>query len=176
MFCHYAQIIGCSVCVTILSLEKGVTMDVEHTIRTYLPQVVHLSLATSRENKPWVCEVHYSYDDDLNLYYLSSRDRRHSQEVMVNEFVAGNIVTQHFLSQKVRGVYFEGAASILGNIDALHPAVTTYAARFGGGKDLLSEHNKPDGHAFYQIRVSTFYLFDSYESQPSQKYTLPWKG
>jgi len=37
-------------------------MNIEQKIREYLPQVIHLSLATSSENKPWVGEVHFAYD------------------------------------------------------------------------------------------------------------------
>ncbi len=48
-------------------------MDVEKVIREYLPKVIHMSLATCVDNRPWVCEVHFVYDDDLNLYWRSTR-------------------------------------------------------------------------------------------------------
>ncbi|HLZ15367.1 MAG TPA: hypothetical protein VKQ34_05305 [Candidatus Saccharimonadales bacterium] len=38
-------------------------LDIEQIIRDYLPDVVHMSLATCKDNKPWVCEVHFAYDD-----------------------------------------------------------------------------------------------------------------
>lgn len=80
--------------------------DIEKVIREYLPYVIHMSLATSHGNKPWVCEVHYVFDKDLNLYFMSKSSRRHSKEIEMNEYVAGNIVKQHELGQKPRGVYF----------------------------------------------------------------------
>ncbi len=149
-------------------------MDIEKTIRSYLPQVVHLSLSTSRDNKPWTCEVHFVFDDQLNLYFSSKPSRRHSQEIADNTFVSGTIVTQHFLKQKVRGVYFEGKAQRLTNVDENHSAYLCFAKRFGAGPDMLKEAQEPDGHTFYQISVENYYLFDSYESSPSQKYHLPW--
>jgi uncharacterized protein YhbP (UPF0306 family) len=127
--------------------------DVEHVIREYLPQVIHLSLATCVNNKPWVCEVHYVYDDDLNLYFRSKTEKRHSKEIAINNSVAGNIVRQHGKEDRPRGVYFE---------------------RFGTDAEILEEAKRDDGHKFYKITVETFYVFDSIESKPSQKYELAW--
>ncbi len=150
-------------------------MNIEATIRKYLPQVIHLSLATSSHDRPWVCEVHFVYDDDLNLYFISIPARRHSQEIAANPHVAGNIVTQHHLGQPVRGIYFEGTAQLLPNVNVKHPAYLLYDQRFDNGAWLLEELQSKTGHRIYQITVSDFYLFDSYASKPGQKFHLPWK-
>jgi uncharacterized protein YhbP (UPF0306 family) len=148
-------------------------MNVEATIKKYLPQVIHMSLATCAGNKPWICEVHFAYDDGLNLYWCSTPQRRHSQEIAANPHVAGNMVTQHHLGQKVRGVYFEGVAKELEPIDANHPAYKLYCKRFGDRPDLIDDAVRPDGHHFYQVIVSDYYVFDGYDG-PSNKYHLPW--
>jgi len=144
--------------------------QVERTIRQYITQVIHMSLATCADNKPWVSEVHFAYDDSLNLYWISTTDRRHSQEIETNPNVAGNIVTQHHLNQKVRGVYFEGQAHKLEGVVPEHPAYAAYRARFGE-LEHLKLINEPDGPRLYQLIVSDWYLFDTY-SGPSQKYRL----
>jgi uncharacterized protein YhbP (UPF0306 family) len=149
-------------------------MDIEQKIREYLPQIIHLSLATSQDSRPWVCEVHFAYDDSLNLYFRSKPDRRHSLEIVTNPRVAGNIVTQHGVGEKPRGVYFEGTAERLANVDENHPAYTLYCDRFGTGPEILEEDKTDTGHGFYKVTVENFYLFDSRESTPSQKYHLPW--
>lgn len=149
-------------------------VDIEKTIREYLPNVVHMSLSTTMDGKPWVCEVHFAYDQDLNLYFRSKRDRRHSREIAQNPYVAGNIVTQHMIGQKVRGVYFEGRAVLLEDIDEQHPAFVCLCERFNRGNDILEESKTEDGHKFYKILVDTFYVFDSRESTPGEKYELPW--
>lgn len=152
-------------------------MDVEKTIRQYLPQVVHMSLATSKDNKPWVCDVHFAFDEDLNLYFRSLTLRRHSQEIAENSNVAGNIVTQHFLNQPgVRAVYFEGTAKMLEAGDEQQKAFETLSKRLQLGDEILEEAQRPYGHQFYKITVENFYLFDSYTSKPSQKYELKWSG
>src|ERR1700754_950837 len=88
-------------------------MDVEKAIREYLPNILHMSLGTSSDNRPWVCEVHFVYDDNLNLYWRSKPSRRHSQEIAQNPNVAGNIVEQHAKEAKPRGLYFEGTAEMI---------------------------------------------------------------
>lgn len=148
-------------------------MDIEQTIRNYLPQIVHMSLATSADNKPWVCEVHFAFDDDLNLYFRSLPSRRHSQEIAKNPHVAGNIVTQHFLNQTVRGVYFEGTAKKLTSSDEQMPAYHALSKRLGMGKELLEEAKNPEGPQFYKITVDAFYVFDAYNS-PAKKHELRW--
>lgn len=149
--------------------------DVEKVIREYLPNIIHMSLATSKDNKPWVCEVHYAFDEDLNFYFRSTPARRHSQEIALNPFVAGNIITQHVKGEKPRGVYFEGKAELLTNVDKHNVAYIEYCKRFGSTKAILDEAVTAEGHKFYKISVDTFYVFDVRESSPSQKYTLAWR-
>lgn len=150
-------------------------LDVEKTIREYIAGVVHVSLATSKDNKPWVCEVHYAYDDELNLYFRSKEDRRHSREIAENPFVAGNIVEQHGLTTKPRGVYFEGRAEKLDGVTENDPAFTENCKRLGNGPEILEDAQTEDGHRFYKITVTDYYLFDTRESKPSQKYHLKWR-
>ncbi len=149
---------------------------VEQTIRQYLPQIVHISLATCAGGRPWVCEVHFAFDDDLNLYWQSLPDRRHSVEIDENANVAGNIVTQHALNQKVRGVYFEGRAEKLESVDAEHSGYRAYALRYNKGESLLADWAKDGGPRLYKINVSDFYLFDAYATDPPQKLHLPWNA
>lgn len=154
-------------------MENG--LDIEKLIREYLPDVIHMSLGTCAGNKPWVCEVHYVYDEQLNLYFRSKPSRRHSQEIAVNPNVAGNIVTQHAVGERPRGVYFEGTAELLPGVNEDHVAYKLYCERLGTGPKILEEAAQEDGHKFYKINVSDFYVFDTRESVPSQKYHLPWQ-
>lgn len=148
-------------------------MDVEQTIRDCLAEVLHMSLATTKNDKPWVCEVHFAYDDDLNLYFRSLPARRHSQEIADNPNVAGNIVGPHGINDQPRGVYFEGRAEMLEDVDESHPAFKSLSQRLNTSRDIIEEGLQPDGHKFYKITVSDFYLLDARES--NQKYHLKWK-
>ena len=150
-------------------------MNVEQAIRDYLPHVLHMSLATVAGEKPWVCEVHFVFDEDLKLYFRSKPSRRHSQEIARNPAVAGNIVKQHAKGDKVRGVYFDGRAEQI-EIDATSLVFALFRDRIGVGPEILEDAQATDGHKFYRIAVDTYYLFDSQESSPSQKYELPWQS
>jgi uncharacterized protein YhbP (UPF0306 family) len=148
---------------------------IEQIIREYFPQIIHMSLATVKDNKPWVCEVHFSYDDDLNLYFSSRPETRHAQEILANPQVAGNIVTQHHKNQAVRCVDFEGRAEMLNSEEAEKTAYKAYAVRNGESEWLLNEIRKDGVVRFFKISVDDFYVFDSYEGQRTKNH-LPWKS
>lgn len=149
--------------------------QIERIIRDYVPQIIHMSLATVSENRPWVCEVHFSYDDDLNLYFVSSAKTRHAREIIANPRVAGNIVTQHHKDQKVRCVDFEGTAQMLEGEEAEKTAYAAYVARYGESEGLLNEIRKDGDTRFFKISVENYYLFDSY-GESRGKNTLAWNG
>src|SRR5204862_27783 len=88
-------------------------LDIEQIVREYINKSLHMSLATCGGNKPWVCEVHFAYDENLNLYFRSLKTCRHSQEIAQNPNVAGNIVRQHSLEEYPHAIYFEGTAAII---------------------------------------------------------------
>ena len=150
-------------------------LDVESTIRRYLGDVIHMSLGTARDGVPWVCEVHFAFDEGLDLYFVSLTGTRHSGEIRDNARVAGNVVVQHGPTDKPRGVYFEGRATQLEDVTADDAAYRTYKERFGARAEILDQQGDPDGRRFYRVEVGTFYLFDARESVPPRKYELPWK-
>lgn len=149
-------------------------VNIEAHIREYLPGVWHMSLATSSAGLPWVCEVHFAYDDELNLYFRSLLTRRHSQEIALNPRVAGNIVKQFGLSEAPSGVYFEGSAKLLspGKEEAI--AAQCIAKRLKTGDTILADAHQEGGHRFYKIAVETYYLFGKFDTDRAQKFELPW--
>jgi uncharacterized protein YhbP (UPF0306 family) len=152
------------------------SVDVENIIREYLPSVIHLSLATVKGDKPWVCEVHYAFDEDLNLYFRSLASRRHSEEVAENANVAGNIVKQFQPGEPVLGVYFEGTAERLPAGEAQDKAFTCLRERFNLSDEIIAEATREDGHQFYKISVESWYVFGRLEGDRGQKYQLVWNA
>ena len=152
-------------------------MDTEQFIRDYLAQVVHMSLATSANNQPWVCEVHFAYDDDLNLYWRSKSNRRHSQEIAANPHVAGNIIRQHGLKNSPVGVYFEGTAELLPAGIEQTKAFEALRDREIAKPDALEEAGRQNGHQFYKIIIKNWYAFGPFgENGSSTKVQLIWNG
>jgi uncharacterized protein YhbP (UPF0306 family) len=153
-------------------------IDVENVVREYIEKTVHLSLGTSRDNKPWVCEVHFAYDDNLNLYFRSKASRRHSEEIAANPNVAGNIVKQHELDEAVVGAYFEGKCRMLELGEELELAYECISKRLksGAGHEMLEEARTEDGHKFYKITVENRYVFGRFGAPNGQKHKLEWNG
>ncbi len=149
-------------------------MNLEEVIRDYLPQIVHMSLGTSKDNKPWVCELHYAYDEDLNLYFRSTPARRHSQEITSNPNVAGNIVKQHKPGEPVLGVYFEGTAKVLDSVEEQEKVATIMVEKLGAPTSILEVAKNPEDHQFYKISVKTFYVFGNLDGNGNNKYELQW--
>lgn len=149
-------------------------IDIEATIREHIQKTIHMSLGTSSNNIPWVCEVHFAYDDQLNVYFRSKSSRRHSLEIATNPNVAGSIVKQHTLGDSVVGIYFEGSAEMLSGVHTDHPA---YKAMHGRGiveSDTITESVGDDGHKFYKITVKNWYTFGRFDEASAQKYKLEW--
>jgi uncharacterized protein YhbP (UPF0306 family) len=149
-------------------------MDIEKIVRENLAPVIHMSLATSKDNKPWVCEVHFAYDEDLNLYFRSLSSRRHSQEIAANPNVAGNVVRQFNLGDPAVGVYFEGTAQKLEAGEGQNKAFECIKARLKAGDDILEEAKSPEGNQFYKITVNKFYVFGRFGADHGEKYELDW--
>jgi uncharacterized protein YhbP (UPF0306 family) len=149
-------------------------MDIEKVLRENIDNTLHLSLATVVENKPWVSEVHFAYDDELNLYYRSLSIRRHSVEITKNPFVAGSIVKQHAIDEYPLGIYFEGRARPLEAGVEQDTAFEILRDRLNVSDDARDEAARPDGHQFYKIEVSDYYVFGKLEPEGGKKYHLSW--
>src|SRR5665213_2243900 len=134
-------------------------MDVEKAVREYIDKSVHMSLATSSDNAPWVCEVHFAYDENLNIYFRSLKSRRHSKEIAKNNKVAGDIIDKYGVGDPVVGVYFEGKAELLGPGKEQDTAFKVLRERVDAAEDAREEAKREDGHQFYKITVKNWYVF-----------------
>lgn len=146
--------------------------DIEKIVREYITKTYHLSLATVKDNKPWVCEVHFAADDNLNLYFISMQSTRHCKEIAENPNVAGDIIKQHPLNEAPRGIYFEGIAE---QIDASDDDVAYYCSamdrEFAKVRDMLKE---PNGRRMYRITPSKWATFGNFDGKGMVKHELEW--
>lgn len=137
-------------------------MDLRTLIVEYMEKTWMLQVATAKNNQPWVCTVHYAFDDELNLYWISKPSTRHSQEVQENEKVAGAIVLPHALGDKVRGLQIEGTATAVTDPDEIRTALNHYSRRFGMSEERVNAIvNGTDGHNCYKLSPSLLVLFDT---------------
>jgi uncharacterized protein YhbP (UPF0306 family) len=106
-------------------------MEVKELIEKYLQEVKVMQLATTADNQPWACNVHFVVDDELNLYWISKSSRRHSQEIAKNKKVSA-VVAIKFPEHPVVGISVEGDAETVSSADALD----LYDRRFGLSQDF----------------------------------------
>lgn len=149
-------------------------LDVEKIVREYLDKTVHLSLGTVSGARPWVCEVHFAYDDQLNLYFVSLQTTRHCQEIAANPHVAGNIVKQHPVGEAPNGIYFEGEAVM---IEPSATDIERYCSRLKrDSTELTALLQEANGRRMYRIQVNNWAAFGNFESKGNTKYELVWNG
>lgn len=129
------------------------------TIKKHLSTAPLMQLATSVEDRPWVCSVYFVVDDQLNVYWLSLPTRRHSVEIGLNKNVAGAVVVKK--SMPVIGVQIEGRASLVKDKKTVKEVMETYTAKYDEGtefyKNFLAGKNK---HELYQLRPDNIVVFD----------------
>jgi general stress protein 26 len=78
-----------------------------------------MSVATFAEN-PWIANVYYVHDEDLNLYFLSKPWREHCEALKVNNNVAVAIVdSTQPIYEVQKGIQLWGTASEMNNITKL---------------------------------------------------------
>ena len=115
----------------------------QEMVREIISTNRYLTLATTDGADPWVAPLEYLHDGELNFYFLSTGDCRHSRQIEQNSTVALAIfeTTQPEyspdLSVTIRGVQIRGSArhlppeeypeSVVQAIDALNPPMPPYS-------------------------------------------------
>ena len=85
-------------------------MDLRGRIREVLERGHLLSLGTTDDGGVWVSDVIYIFDEDLNIYWMSDPEVRHSQAILKNNQVAGTITVSNQAKEKNFGLQIEGEA------------------------------------------------------------------
>src|SRR6185503_14792116 len=86
-------------------------MDIIQLSKEHLSDLLVMQLATSKDNQPWICNVHFLADDDMNLYWMSEPDSRHSEDIVANPRVAAAVAVS--TEMPLIGVQIEGDAEQL---------------------------------------------------------------
>ncbi len=144
-------------------------------ITEYLQQAKLMQLATVSNGNPWVCSVWYGFDDDLNIYFFSATNRRHSLEISNDNRVAGAMALPQTPQDQPRGLQFEGKAKRLTDEADITHARSTYEGRIFDAETInkfMAHQERP--HSFYRIVPSKFVLFDAvnFPENSRQEYKL----
>ncbi len=151
---------------------------VEKLIREFLQVSKLMQVATCIDNQSWLAHVWFSYDEDLNLYFISRNDRRHSREIRSQPKVAGGIVNPPFegLGQKVRGLTFQGVAEEVQS-SSIREAYGHYQKRWIKVVEHVRLEDIINGVTkvrVYKITPTLYVLFDetNFPKQPRQEFQV----
>lgn len=147
---------------------------VEDLIRQYINQAKVMQLATTVDNQPWVCHLHFYADEALNLYWISTEVRRHSLEIATNPKVAVTILVHENTEQEnyVIGLSITGKAELLGD-DIDKKIAESYVKKTARAASLVEDiKSGKNPHKFYRIKPSKIVLFDSkdFPENPRQEW------
>ena len=129
-------------------------------VQEYLQGAVPtMQLATVRSGKPWIATVYFVADDELNVYWLSWPERRHSRELMENTSVAGAIVVK--TDQPVIGIQFTGFAKEVTNLNTVKRVMKLYVAKYNKGEKFYDAAKSGlNKHHMYKLVPQEISLFD----------------
>ncbi|MFA6295179.1 MAG: pyridoxamine 5'-phosphate oxidase family protein [Candidatus Paceibacterota bacterium] len=91
-------------------------IDIRKRVLEVLNNTHLMSLGTSDKDGIWVADVIFLYDEDLNIYWLSAPDCRHSKAILENNKVAGSITYSTKNKELNFGIQLEGEVERLEGI------------------------------------------------------------
>ncbi len=139
-------------------------MNINELIPKYIAESELMQLATVRDNKPWICTVHFVEDSDLNLYWLSLPSRRHSQDIEKNNHVATAIAVKR--NKPVVGIQAEGTASIIQDKETVKTIMKKYVEKYSIGGNFFDNFVAgKNQHVLYKFTPENFVLFDEMNFQ-----------
>lgn len=135
-----------------------------------------MQLATSVNEQPWACTVHYYSDENFNLYWLSTKDRRHSKEIEQNPKVAATILVHEDTPTEkyIIGISVEGAAE-LADEQTVEKALSEFAKKHHSNSNFIKDvHSGKNPHRLYRLQPSNIVVFDTknFPDSPRQEWKL----
>ncbi len=144
------------------------TEELRETIQLYLAEHHAMTLATSSEDVPWATSVFYAHSG-FALYFVSSSNSRHAQNIAKNPLVAAAINQDYSDWQAIRGVQLQGKAERVGPLE--FPKVfALYCQKFPSVKGMLTEGGmfrvagKLISAHFYQVTPTQIHYLDNREA------------
>lgn len=148
-------------------------MTLKELITSHLKTTDIMQLATVRDGQPWCCTVHFLPDENLNLYWLSTPSRRHSQEIRDDARVAAAMAIQSAPGKPVIGVQVEGDARRVTDHETIKKVMRQYVDRHGKDEQWHDEVVAGrDEHLLYCLQPRLYTLFDqqNFPEDPRQEW------
>lgn len=147
-------------------------MEPKAIVSKYLPLINIMQLATSSDDRPYLCTVHYYSDSELNLYWTSMLERNHSKEIARNPRVAAYVLVHENTPAEdyVIGITFIGKAELIGReID--EETASSYAAKLRDDPSFVRKvKDDTTPFKFYKLTPERIILFNNkdFPEEPRQ--------
>jgi uncharacterized protein len=115
-------------------------------ILEYLHSHNTMTLATCSGDVPWAATVFYA-GNEFALYFFSSPDSRHSQNLAVNQRVAVTIQEDYKDWRAIKGIQLEGRAVLVDGVLEKAKAMAIYARKYA---DVIKLFTDPASGVFYK--------------------------
>ncbi|HVO94298.1 MAG TPA: pyridoxamine 5'-phosphate oxidase family protein [Terriglobales bacterium] len=137
-------------------------VSLKQQVIEYLESHNTMTLATCAGEMPWASTVFYA-SDDLRLYFFSSPDSRHCQNLTGNPRVAVTIQEDYKDWRKIKGIQLEGKVCLVDGLTSKAKALAIYARKYPAVLKLFTDPASGIYHkAFLKVkfyRVSPERLF-----------------
>jgi uncharacterized protein YhbP (UPF0306 family) len=133
-------------------------MDIKKRIQEVLNRGYLMSLGVHDDGGVWVSDVIYVHDDEMNIYWMSDPEVRHSKAIIKSSQAAGSITVTSYGEKPELGIQFYGRAEKIEG--QRHDLATQHLSKRGKpapqeGTDLLQ------GDSWYVLHPSKIDLIDA---------------
>lgn len=94
------------------------TDDLKASVKEALDRTKIMALSTIGSDGSWTCPVHYHYNDELELFFMSLPDTKHVENIYVDPRVSVAIFTPPGPDGEKLGLQIKGKATDLDSDDA----------------------------------------------------------
>ena len=122
------------------------SVDAKSQVLDYLQSHNTMTLSTCAGDIPWAATVFYA-SDDLDLYFFSSPDSRHCQNLSVNPRVAVTIQEDYKDWRAIKGIQLEGKVVLVDGVLEKAKAMAVYARKY---TDVIRLFTDPASGVFYK--------------------------
>jgi len=105
-----------------------------------------MTLATSHGNVPWAATVFYA-SHEFHLYFFSSPESRHCQNLGQNPKVAVTIQEDYHDWRKIKGIQLEGKVELVDSLIEKGKAMAIYGRKY---PEVIKLFSNPASGVFYQ--------------------------
>ena len=145
---------------------KNVDLELKTQISEYMQTQKLMSMATFADNEPWIANVYFVSDDDLNIYFLSKKWREHCKAIVINPKVSVAIADSHQnIYNPQKGLQITGTAEEVNVFDKLEWMFKMWNKLIAGEKgEKLSDPKKfldAGVSGVYRIKPSKIKFFNT---------------